>query len=55
MIVTLSTRAEAAYRAGDVASAAAPMAEALDLAEQLVSTLDLRAVAYPRRRAARRR
>ncbi|MEV4817517.1 ATP-binding protein [Micromonospora tulbaghiae] len=41
MIVTLSTRAEAAYRTGDVASAAAPMAEALDLAEQLGSTLDL--------------
>ncbi|WP_018784373.1 BTAD domain-containing putative transcriptional regulator [Micromonospora sp. CNB394] len=41
MIVTLSTRAEAAYRAGDVASAATPMAEALDLAEQLGSTLDL--------------
>ncbi|WP_433496147.1 ATP-binding protein [Micromonospora sp. CA-248089] len=41
MIVTLSTRAEAAYRTGDVASAAAPMAEALELAEQLGSTLDL--------------
>lgn len=41
MIVTLSTHAEAAYRTGDVASAAAPMAEALELAEQLGSTLDL--------------
>ncbi|MEU8072261.1 BTAD domain-containing putative transcriptional regulator [Micromonospora sp. NPDC049151] len=41
MIVTLSTVAEAAYRTGDVAAAAAPMAEALDLAGQLGSTLDL--------------
>ncbi|MEU1762276.1 ATP-binding protein [Micromonospora sp. NPDC005686] len=41
MIVTLSTLAEAAYRTGDVGSAAAPMAQALDLAEQLGSTLDL--------------
>ncbi|SCG40198.1 ATP-binding protein [Micromonospora humi] len=41
MILALSTLAETAYREGDADTAAAPMAEALRLAEQLGSTLDL--------------
>ncbi|MFI7218771.1 ATP-binding protein [Micromonospora maritima] len=41
MILALSTLAETAYREGDARAAAAPMAEALRLAQQLGSTLDL--------------
>ncbi|SBT66725.1 Predicted ATPase [Micromonospora sediminicola] len=41
MILALSTLAETAYREGDARAAAAPMAEALRLVEQLGSTLDL--------------
>ncbi|MFI6265448.1 BTAD domain-containing putative transcriptional regulator [Micromonospora sp. NPDC051006] len=41
MILVLSTVAEAAYRVGDPAAATGPMAEALLLADELGSTLDL--------------
>ncbi|MEV1331307.1 BTAD domain-containing putative transcriptional regulator [Micromonospora costi] len=40
MILALSTLAEAAYRVGDPAAAAGPMAEALRLADELGSALD---------------
>ncbi|MGR6319841.1 BTAD domain-containing putative transcriptional regulator [Micromonospora soli] len=41
MILVLSTLAEVAYRVGDPAAAAGPMAEALRLADELGSALDM--------------